>query len=315
MLQQAPTRTVRDYHSDSRHWDRYQPRDGDIVIGTAAKVGTTWTQQIVNLLVFQSAAPRSLNELSPWLDARIFAPLEVVLPMLEAQTHRRFIKTHLPMDALPVYDQVRYIHTARDGRDACMSFLNHFNSFTPFAWDSLDAIGAGDPTIGQPMPRPPKDAREFFHYWVGETAGPETPMMAQAYFDIENSFWSERGRSNVLLVHYNDLKVDLPGEMRRISDFLGIDTPEDLLPQLAEAATFDAMKRDGDQLLAGMDIAFEGGHQSFLHKGSNNRWQGVLTDADLELYRAAVDRNLAPGLKAWLEKGRLEAGDPVDLAD
>jgi len=86
--------------------------------------------------------------------------------MLEAQTHRRFIKTHLPMDALPVYDQVRYIHTARDGRDACMSYMNHLNSHTADAWARFDANGLNDPTIGTTMPRPPKTPREFFSYWL-----------------------------------------------------------------------------------------------------------------------------------------------------
>ena len=106
MLTHAPTRVVRDYNSDSRYWEQYKPRPGDIIIGTAAKVGTTWTQQIVNLLVFQSPEPRHLGRLSPWLDARFFAPLEAILPGLEAQEHRRFIKTHLPMDAFPLYDEV-----------------------------------------------------------------------------------------------------------------------------------------------------------------------------------------------------------------
>ena len=137
MLTRPATRTVRDFHSDSRHWDHYQPREGDIVICTAPKAGTTWTQQIVNLLVFQSSEARPLLDITPWLDARFLEPLDVVLPALEAQTHRRFIKTHLPMDALPIYDEVRYIHTARDGRDACMSYLNHLNSHTPQAWEKI----------------------------------------------------------------------------------------------------------------------------------------------------------------------------------
>ena len=166
MLTHAPTRVVRDYNSDSRYWEQYRPRPGDIIIGTAAKVGTTWTQQIVNLLVFQSPEPRHLGRLSPWLDARFFAPLEAILPGLEAQKHRRFIKTHLPMDAFPLYDEVRYIHTARDGRDAAMSHLNHLNNRTAEAWARFDAVGLGDPDIGAPMPRPPRTAREFFHYWV-----------------------------------------------------------------------------------------------------------------------------------------------------
>jgi hypothetical protein len=42
----------------------------------------------------------SIDEISPWLDNRLF-PLELVLTALEHQTHRRSIKTHLPLDTLP----------------------------------------------------------------------------------------------------------------------------------------------------------------------------------------------------------------------
>src|SRR5271169_3201982 len=168
MLSRAPTNVVRDWSSDSRHWSGYKPRKGDVIIATAPKVGTTWMQQIVNLLIFQSPQPRPLRELSPWLDSRIHFPIEVVLPMIEAQTHRRFLKSHLPLDALPIYDEVKYIHVARDGRDACMSLLNHYNSSLPAAWDNFDAIGMADETIGRPIPRPPTTAREFFLYWIAE---------------------------------------------------------------------------------------------------------------------------------------------------
>ena len=61
MLTRAPTQVVHDYHSDSLAWDRYRPRPGDIVIGTAAKVGTTWTQQIVNLAGVAACGPNAPN--------------------------------------------------------------------------------------------------------------------------------------------------------------------------------------------------------------------------------------------------------------
>ena len=97
MMSREPTRVVRDWACDSRRWSGYKPREGDVVIATAPKVGTTWMQQIVNLLIFQSAQPRTLGELSPWIDCRFRKPIDEVLSNIEAQTHRRFLKAHLPL--------------------------------------------------------------------------------------------------------------------------------------------------------------------------------------------------------------------------
>ncbi len=315
MLSRAPGKVVRDWSSDSRRWSGYKPRKDDVIIATSPKVGTTWMQQVVNLLIFQSPQPRPLFELSPWLDSRIHLPIDAVLPMIEAQTHRRFLKSHLPLDALPIYDEVKYIHVARDGRDACMSLLNHLNSFLPAAWENFDAIGMADETIGRPIPRPPTTTREFFLYWIADGGGSMNRMRSEGFFALERSFWTERGRSNLLLVHYNDLKADLSGEMKRIADFLRIETPDDLWPQLVEAASFEAMKRDGGVLLAGAERAFRNGHETFLHSGTNNRWLGVLTDGDLELYERKVSAELSLSLSRWLREGRLRAGDPRSAPD
>ena len=54
-----------------------------------------------------------------------------MLELAESQTHRRFLKSHLPFSALPHYETVKYIHVARDGRDAAMSFFNHKSHYTP----------------------------------------------------------------------------------------------------------------------------------------------------------------------------------------
>jgi aryl sulfotransferase len=314
MLNRAPQTVVRNWIMDSRRWAGYKPRAGDVIIATAPKVGTTWTQQIVSLLVFQSAEPHPLWELSPWLDARFQIPIEVALRMIEAQTHRRFLKSHLPLDALPIYDEVKYIHVARDGRDACMSFLNHFNHSMPELWEQFDQIGLRDETIGIPYMRPPRTAREFYRYWMADDYS-KIPMMSKAFFQLERSFWEERRRPNLLMVHYNDLKADLSGEMKRIAAFIGIETPEELWPQLVEAATFDSMKRNGGAILAGLERAFVDGHETFLYSGTNNRWKGVFTDVDLADYEERVKAELSPGLNKWLKEGRLVAGDPRSAPD
>ena len=314
MLIRQPTGVVRDWACDSRRWTGYKPRVGDIVIATAPKVGTTWMQQIVNLLVFQSPTPRPLWDLSPWIDCRFREPIEQTLSRIEAQTHRRFLKSHLPFDALPLYDEVQYIHVARDGRDACMSLLNHSNSLVPAALENFDRIGLADETITRPYPRLPTTEREFFLYWIDRAADLPT-RMSEGFFSLERSYWSERRRPNLLMVHYNDLKSDLTAEMKRIAEFLGIATADPVLPALVEAASFDAMKRDGDKLLAHTKNIFQDGHQTFLYRGTNSRWRAFLTDADLALYQRRIESELSPALARWLADGRLTAGDPRTSPD
>src|SRR5215470_6703817 len=129
-------------------------------------------------------------------------PIEQVLAAGEAQTHRRFLKSHLPLDALPIFDEVKYIHVARDGRDACMSLLNHYNSFTPEALENFDKIGMSDEAIGRTFPRLPKTEREFFLHWIDDHTDDPTSRLSDFFFRLERSFWTERRRPNLLMVHY-----------------------------------------------------------------------------------------------------------------
>ena len=112
------TRVYQNHHLDSTRWDGFVPRDDDIIVTTAYKAGTTWTQRIVAALVLgPGPLPDGLNQLSPWLDARFMGPLDDMLTSLDGQTHRRFVKSHLAADGLPFYPQAKYIVVGRDTRD------------------------------------------------------------------------------------------------------------------------------------------------------------------------------------------------------
>ena len=80
---------------DSTRWDNFPFRDDDIVIGTWAKSGTTWCQQIVTQLIHEGRQGLAAMDLAPWVDMRVL-PFEPMLEQLEAQAHRRCLKTHLP---------------------------------------------------------------------------------------------------------------------------------------------------------------------------------------------------------------------------
>ena len=77
-------------------------------------------------------------------------PLELVLNGLAAQTGRRFIKTHLPLDGLPYRPDVQYVVVGRDARDVFMSLLNHWGNHTPAFYQILNTLPG---RVGDPMPQ------------------------------------------------------------------------------------------------------------------------------------------------------------------
>src|SRR5271166_948791 len=109
------------------------------------EVRTTWMQQIVSMLVFRSAETRPIWDLSLWPEMRTRGPIEGVLAAAEAQTHRRFFKTQLPLDALPIYEDVKVTQVARDGRDAAMSLHDHVFNFTADNKRRRNEISRSDP--------------------------------------------------------------------------------------------------------------------------------------------------------------------------
>ena len=114
------TRELHNHHFDSTIWNDIVFRDDDVVIASYAKSGTTWLQQIVAQMQFGGDPDLTVAEISPWLDLRV-PPKAVKLAALEAQTHRRLMKTHLPLDALTFSPRAKYLYIARDGRDVVWS--------------------------------------------------------------------------------------------------------------------------------------------------------------------------------------------------
>jgi aryl sulfotransferase len=303
------TRVYKNHHLDSTRWDSIPFRDDDIVISTSLKTGTTWTQRIVSLLVFgHGPLPASLNLVSPWIDAVFWAPIELLRDIVEAQTHRRFFKSHLALDALPYDDRVKYIYVGRDGRDVFMSLWNHYGAYNDAIYGQLNNPAV---LVGEPLARCPDDIHALFAEWVSRGSFPweQDGFPFWSHFHHAQTFWNFRHLPNIHFVHFNDLKADLSGEMKRIAEFLGIDVPEDRWPATVEGATFAAMKRDADSLLPELEAGFTGGAQTFVNKGTNERWKDVLTPEELAEYERRVGRALTPDCARWLERGH-SAGDP-----
>ncbi|MEZ4617365.1 MAG: sulfotransferase domain-containing protein [Caldilineaceae bacterium] len=307
------THIYQNHNLDSTRWQHFQPRADDIVITTSIKSGTTWMQEIVRQLIFsgQESAPErdhvAVWDVSPWLEWRMI-PCEAILERLNAQQHRRFIKSHLPLDGLPFFPQVKYIVVGRDARDVAMSLWNHYAEFTEGVFAGTNSIPG---RVGEPFPLPQPDIYQFWQDWI-----------SRGWFDWERegypfwgnlhhtqTWWQYRHLPNILFVHYADLKADLAGEIRRIADFLTIPLAADALPPILQAVTLEAMREREGQLNEGMGMSWKEGAKTFFFKGTNGRWQDVLSTDEVRLYEEKAAQLLTPDCLMWLEQGQAALGD------
>lgn len=310
-LVRPPLREVRSRIFDSARWAGYRGRPDDIIVATFPKCGTTWTQRIVTMLLAGSPAPAPVG--GHWPDFRLRGPVEPVLEAAEAEPGRRHLKTHLPYDAVPVWEGVKFIHVARDGRDAALSMHNHLRGFTPLMNTIMDQVSIADPKFGEAAPRVPEDPGEAFSEWLVDGGG--RGDAGASFWVMERSYWAARREANMLLVHYNDLKADLVGEIGRIARYLEIELPRAVTDEIVAAAGFETMRAQGAALMPGAENVWAEGARTFLNKGVNGRWQGAYAEADLATYKLKVAAEFTPGLAAWVENGRLLAGDPAASVD
>lgn len=281
---------------DSTRWDRFVHRPGDILVCTPPKCGTTWTQAIVASLLWPAGdVPGPVMDLAPWWDAN-FYDLEELVARLEAQTFRRSVKTHLPVEAIPWWETAYYVAVFRDGRDAFMSYVNHVASFRDDVRERLNAAAVEKGL--QTLPSYDGDLHGLYEHWI------DLPLPLV----MLRGWWERRHLPNVLLVHFNDLLSDLDGEMRRIGAFLRVAIDPRSWPDQVARCTFDAMKRRAGEI-GRFERNFVGGGESFLHKGTNGRWREVLTETELARYDAAVAKILSPEQARWLERGSLAIGE------
>lgn len=288
---------------DSTRWRVYNHRPGDIVISTSYKTGTTWTQTIVANLLYQDGNfPASVSDMAPWLDMAL-PPLEEIAEGLEAQTGRRFIKTHLPLDGMPYFETARYIVVGRDARDVFMSIFNHHTGYSDFIRGYTQEFAAG---LGREFPLDFADIHDMWRLWINKSwyDWESSGYPYWSHLHHVQSWWDYRHLPNALFVHFADLLEDPEKQIRRIARHIDVTIDEEQLPGILQRISFGGMKESFHTSIMPMapDL-FKGGAQTFMNKGTNGRWRGVLTEEELAEWQAAVDRELTHDCAEWLEHG------------
>jgi hypothetical protein len=268
-------------------------------------------QMICTLLVFQtSELPEPLGQLSPWLDW-LGIPRHELFARLSAQDHRRVIKTHTPLDGIPLDPRATYIVVARHPLDMAVSLYHQGDNIDRARLRQL----TGQPEPAEPpAPRPP--LHEWLLSWIDREVRPseELDSLPGVVWHVSDA-WERRHEPNVVLSHYDELAGDLEGEMRRLAARLGIGVAESTWPEIVRAAGFDQMRADAERSAPDpADILKD--RSLFFRRGSSGAGREVLSPDELAHYRARVE-HLAPGdVLAWLHgddhpAGRITVAPPV----
>ncbi|MEM8850167.1 MAG: sulfotransferase domain-containing protein [Pseudomonadota bacterium] len=285
-LSRAPSRVYREGIVDSTRWDAFKPRDGDIVVNTPPKSGTTWVQSILALLISgdPGVAP-DLSMQSPWIEIH-FRPLDEVMARLEQQTRRRHVKSHTPFDGVPIWDSLRYISVYRHPLDVHFSYRKHFANMGADIHDEYY----------------PEDSDACFRIFL--EGQHEDGASLHSIIDHYRQTLALEPRENLLRLHYADMLRDLPGHVARIAAHVGIDHPAERMAPLVEAARFENMKANADRFAPSAGQGFWKDDRAFFDSASSNKWDGRLTDAQLAAYDARMAALLPDGqARAWLEWG------------
>lgn len=252
-------------------------------------------QMICALLVFETPKlPRPLSELSPWLDW-LAIPESDLFAALEHQQHRRFIKTHTPLDGLPLYDDVHYVVVARDPLDMAVSLYHQGGN--------LDRERIAELTGTELRPaRAQLDLVTWMTNWIRWSGyyAENLDSLPGVMWHLSDA-WERRDAHNVVLVHYDDLLANLPGEIARLVDELGFAVDPNQVEALAGAATFEAMKARSDELLPDHRGVIKDADQ-FFRQGRSGAGATAVPDTLLNEYGERTSKLAPAELLEWLHR-------------
>lgn len=272
---------VKNKFCDSSLWDYVEPRETDIVINTCYKAGTTLTQQIVNLLIYGNSNFKNfkyLHDLSPWVELwpdPDYPSLEQKMAHINNLPEPRFLKTHVPFEAMPYHPEWKYIYLVRDGRDVALSLYNFRAGYDPEFWEVAEL----------------ETFLEFWDKWL------ENGFL-WPFWEHTTSWWNVRHLPNMLFIHYGDLIEDKLKQVERIANFLGIEFDDAKKEIVMEQSSLEYMKEYWEKF---QPVGFL--PQKFFGKGKNGCWQELLPAEKVTEYEKLVVEKLGLECANWVANG------------
>nr|XP_056719123.1 sulfotransferase 1C2-like [Euleptes europaea] len=256
-------------------WDPlwgFQARPDDLLICTYPKAGTTWLQEIVEMVQsggdLQKCARAPIYNRIPFIELvhQVLSGLEDA----EAMPSPRTLKTHLPVQLLPpsFWEQkCKIIYVARNAKDNAVSYF-HFHR------------------MDQEMPEPGTWDQFLEDFITGNVAW-------GSWFDHVRGWWEAKDRHPILYLFYEDMKEDLAREIRKVAQFLDVELPGPLLEKIVQHTTFANMKANPMANYSTVPTSLmDPAVSTFMRKGNVGDWKENFTVAQSERLDEVCGREL-----------------------
>lgn len=245
---------------------------------------------VVAMLLHRSTElPAPLGTLSPWLDYGP-TPFDQLLAAYGAQTGRRLIKTHTPLDGIPLTEGVHAISVSRNPIDAMRSMRRHVLNMRnppaddPYLQPEVAVIGRGIEIRFNP-----------------ENIDDVSLELLVHHMRVAEDMKADSG-DRVLLVHYSDMKRDLASVVRRVAEFIEAETDSEILSDVVQAASFSSMRANAGQFVPLANASHFSSTEGFFAAGEERGNEQLAHDLK-ERYEERLLQLLARDKAQWLQFG------------
>ncbi|XP_066432947.1 sulfotransferase 1C1-like [Eleutherodactylus coqui] len=234
-------------------WDtvyNFQARDGDIVVASYPKSGTTWMQEILDLIVQDGDVEKSQRALG-FIKVPFLEMGHTSLEVANTMPTPRVLKTHLPIQLMPPSfweKDVKMVYIARNPKDCMVSYYYFYK-------------------MDQTLPDPETWDNFFSMFLKGSLAWGD-------WFDHVNGWWKAKDKHKILYIFYEDMIEDSRRELCKVMRFLGKDFSEDVVKKILHHTSFKAMKANPMiNFSVFSESIFDQSVSSFMRKGTVGDWK------------------------------------------
>jgi hypothetical protein len=240
----------------------YEPTEHDVFVVTYVKSGTNWMMQLAHQLLFHGAGEfEHIHCVVPWPDTALMGPMtNYAIPIRDPRVWqaspegKRVVKTHFRWEDVPYSPKAKYIIVIRDPKDVFVSSYHFFVKDGPLSFTNMSVPAFLDTFLSD----------QFF--------------MGGSWADVTAGYWAQRDKPNVLICSFKEMRRDLAGSVKRVADFLGVDSSPEVLAKVTERSSFAYMKTIDDKFSTGKFLSLRAA-APMMRKGSDGGSSELITPA------------------------------------